>query len=307
MKTTNDDNEGALGAYQVGARQAPSMTMVQWNSWAMYKKNCTKWWCWGFIKKRDWVHIWKTCRRLNGSGIEWKWHLAQAQADQWAADVWRITQAAKKCKCDAAAAKFWEIVPILDISHLWSVPCKVTVIELKLQLDWHQASGKSSKIHMRKDLKRKADLVKALINAIEEYNQRVVEMVIDDGESSCEDFEFDSLDSDSDSEQDTWLYFLLQVYTLSNYTTDTLWKFPAFVLVEEEQFDCVFQCYHVPTAFWCGGVDRFRYWDAHDYVVISWYELHYFIFWFIIITNFEFVFMLTILAGLCQKILCLLF
>jgi hypothetical protein len=29
MKTTNDDNEGALGAYRVGARRAPSMTLAQ--------------------------------------------------------------------------------------------------------------------------------------------------------------------------------------------------------------------------------------------------------------------------------------
>ena len=28
MNATNDHNEGALGAYRVGARQAPSMTLV---------------------------------------------------------------------------------------------------------------------------------------------------------------------------------------------------------------------------------------------------------------------------------------
>ena len=80
----------------------------------------------------------------------------------------------KKHKHDAAAARIQEIIPIFDISCLQAVPCKVTVVELKLQLDWHQASGKSSNIPRKKDLKRKADLVKALIDAIGEYNQRVV-------------------------------------------------------------------------------------------------------------------------------------
>ena len=179
------------------------MTMVQWNARAMYKKNRTKQWCQDFIKKRDWAHICKTCRRLDASSIEQKQHLAQAQADQWAADVRRVAQAAKKRKCDAAAVRIQEIVPIFDISCLQAVPCKVTVVKLKLQLDWHRASGKLSNIPRKKDLKRKADLVKALIDAIGEYNQRVVETMVDDGESSCENFEFDGLDLDLDSDSDT--------------------------------------------------------------------------------------------------------
>ena len=179
------------------------MTMVQWNACAMYKKNCTKRWCQDFIKKRDWAHICKTCRRLDASGIEQGRRLAQAQADQQAADARRVAQAAKKHKRDAAAARIQEIVPIFDISRLQAVLCKVTVVELKLQLDWHQASGKSSNIPRKKDLKRKADLVKALIDATGEYNQRVVETTVDDGESSCENFEFDGLDLDSDSDSDT--------------------------------------------------------------------------------------------------------
>ena len=31
MNATNNHNEGALGAYQVGARRAPKMTLAQWN------------------------------------------------------------------------------------------------------------------------------------------------------------------------------------------------------------------------------------------------------------------------------------
>ena len=65
-----------------------------------------------------------------------------------------------------------------------------------------RASGKSFNIPRKKDLKRKADLVKALIDAIGEYNQRVVETTVDDGESSCENFEFDGLDLDLDSDSD---------------------------------------------------------------------------------------------------------
>jgi hypothetical protein len=48
MNTTNDINEGALGAFRVAMRQAPNMTADSHNARTMYKKNETR----GFIRMR---------------------------------------------------------------------------------------------------------------------------------------------------------------------------------------------------------------------------------------------------------------
>ena len=41
MKTTNDDNEGALGTVRTSLRHAPCMSLSHFNSRLMYKKNNT--------------------------------------------------------------------------------------------------------------------------------------------------------------------------------------------------------------------------------------------------------------------------
>ncbi|KAG2063204.1 hypothetical protein BDR04DRAFT_1038877, partial [Suillus decipiens] len=41
MKTTNDDNEGALGTVRTSLRRAPHMSLSHLNSRFMYKKNRT--------------------------------------------------------------------------------------------------------------------------------------------------------------------------------------------------------------------------------------------------------------------------
>ena len=96
MNATNDHNEGALGAYQVGARRAPKMTLTQWNAHAIYKHNGT--WC--FIKSlthRDWKYIKQVARAIDAGKVEQEWCQAQAEAD--------VVAVVERCTVDAAKQK----------------------------------------------------------------------------------------------------------------------------------------------------------------------------------------------------------
>ena len=53
MQTTNNNNEGALGALCVHMRLAPSMTLNQHNSWMMYSINNTEAWAEAWLTPED--------------------------------------------------------------------------------------------------------------------------------------------------------------------------------------------------------------------------------------------------------------
>ncbi|KIM73249.1 hypothetical protein PILCRDRAFT_15396 [Piloderma croceum F 1598] len=118
MNATNDHNEGALGAYRVGARQAPSMTLVQWNAQAMYKQNHTHQWIKSTLASKQLSFLRHAARTLDGSKLEKKRHQAQAEADAWAAAKKRVLEVAKMRKCDAAKAMVDTVQPILNLNVL---------------------------------------------------------------------------------------------------------------------------------------------------------------------------------------------
>jgi hypothetical protein len=122
--------------------------------------------------------------------------MATGSTDRRTTEKKRAVQAVKKAKRDAAIAKIQVIAPILDVSRLRAVPCRITVVELKLQLDWHRANGKSSKIPMKKLLKKKQEMLKALIDVVEGYNKQDVVTEVEDGDNSFEHFSFDDSDKD---------------------------------------------------------------------------------------------------------------
>ena len=81
MKTTNDNNEGALGTFCVGARRAPNMSLVQWNAHQMYQKNKTEHFCHHIFSMQDWKYCHQVVREEDSSGAEKIRHQAQAKAD----------------------------------------------------------------------------------------------------------------------------------------------------------------------------------------------------------------------------------
>ena len=166
MKTTNDDNEGTLGAYRVGARRAPWMTLAQWNARAMWKRNKTKWYYQHFFSSKDRKFVRVAARKLDRSGAERKHRQAQAEAGRVTTAKKKTLKKAKKAKRDAVVARIDAVKPILDILALQKVPCKLKVPEIDLQLDWHRWNG-GKDVPMKKLLK-----LKALIDSVKAYRER---------------------------------------------------------------------------------------------------------------------------------------
>lgn len=85
--------------------------------------------------------------------------------------------------------------PILDVSTLLVVPCKFTVPEIDLQLDWKNGT---SDMPMKKLLKHKQEKLKVLIDAVEAQNKPQTDTEADDGDPDVDD--------DSGNETDIDLY-----------------------------------------------------------------------------------------------------
>ena len=75
------------------------------------------------------------------------------------------------------------------------MPCKLTVVQIDLQLDWHHRNGNAEAIPMKKMLKHNADKLKVLIEVVEGFTSRDIVMAVEDGNNNAEIF---NLDEDSD-------------------------------------------------------------------------------------------------------------
>jgi hypothetical protein len=137
MNATNNYDEGALGAYRVGARQAPSMTLVQWNARVMYKQNHTRQWIKSTLASKQLSFLQCATCTLDGSKLEKKRCQAQAEADAQAVAKKWVLEVAKMRKCDATKAMVDAVQPLLDLDILRRVPCKLTIPKIDLQLKWH--------------------------------------------------------------------------------------------------------------------------------------------------------------------------
>ena len=195
MKTTNDNNEGALRTFHVGARHAPNMSLTQWNACQMYWKNKTEHFCHHLFSMQDWKYCCRVVREQDSSGAEKIHRQAQAEADHKAVQEKWGKETAKKAKCNAAAARINNVELILDLSKLHAVLCKLTVVQIDLQLDWHCRNGNAEVILMKKMLKHKADKLKVLIEVVEGFTSRDIVTAVEDGDNNVEIFD---LDEDSD-------------------------------------------------------------------------------------------------------------
>lgn len=74
---------------------------------------------------------------------------AQAEVDHKATQEKQVKEIAKKAKHDTAAERIDNVELILDLSKLYAVPCKLTVIQINLPLDWHHRNGNAEVILMR--------------------------------------------------------------------------------------------------------------------------------------------------------------
>ncbi|KAH7922726.1 hypothetical protein BV22DRAFT_1016713 [Leucogyrophana mollusca] len=165
MKTTNDDNEGALGTVRVSLRRAPHMSLAHLNSCFMYKKNKTG----AYIKKMGpdgRKYLRKKARSNDALGREKKRRLVQAAHDKEVARKHREDDARKKVRKDAADAKLGAVVPRLTLGDIQ----KLRVSDIDLQIRWHRQFDEQ--VPRAKDLpKSRAAKVVVLMAAVERYNR----------------------------------------------------------------------------------------------------------------------------------------
>lgn len=70
MPSTNDANEGALGAYRVAIRGKPSLTLHQYNAQAMFCRNDTQNFMDAVFMDEDHAYIMREVRHIDASGEE---------------------------------------------------------------------------------------------------------------------------------------------------------------------------------------------------------------------------------------------
>ncbi|KAJ7292581.1 hypothetical protein C8J57DRAFT_1042576 [Mycena rebaudengoi] len=70
MPSTNDANEGTLGAYRVAMRGKPSLTVHQYNALAMFRRNQTQEFMDTVFDAADYAFIMREARKIDASGLE---------------------------------------------------------------------------------------------------------------------------------------------------------------------------------------------------------------------------------------------
>ncbi|KDQ06229.1 hypothetical protein BOTBODRAFT_121805 [Botryobasidium botryosum FD-172 SS1] len=170
MKPTNDDNEGALGSYRVDKRNSPNLTLAIHNAKKMYRKNNTS----SFMKlcfsAADYKSIMAQSRTIDAARLP-----ALERDDQ--AEEYRLAEGKKhqaavkqQARADKTKTALDKLSHVQDLAQLVLKPPNADV--LKSQLDWYRREG-DALIPKKSTLRYKAQVLEALVAAIERYNARL--------------------------------------------------------------------------------------------------------------------------------------
>lgn len=133
MPTTNDHNEGGLGALRQAKHRAPNTSLEFINSKSQYKKNNTQ----SFINAKmntpeDQASLRRTAREIDSEGREKKRHRVKAEADELIVSAHRKKKQKPTEKRTEAQSKVDNCVQIFDLA-VWesSVQLKrITVAQI---------------------------------------------------------------------------------------------------------------------------------------------------------------------------------
>lgn len=172
MPTTNDHNEGALGAFRVAKRRAPNMTLETHNARKMSKQNHTD----TFISAKlshpeDQSFLRKSARTLGSAGNEKLRRQMQAESDKQQIQAKLEKDRIQQQKKDEYAAKVASVSLSFSENDLRQTP--PTVPQIELQLEWHRQHKDLGKyVPMKKDMVKllKAAKLNYLIEAVKRYN-----------------------------------------------------------------------------------------------------------------------------------------
>ena len=143
------------------------MTFESHNACAMYHKNDTA----AFIRKTlnfaDCKYLQQKAREIDGSGQAKKRQEAQALAYKETVQRKQKAETERKAAQDAKRAKIDTVMARLDVEDIKRSPRTNT--DLDLQLDWHRRCD--DKVPIKSNVTKKADKIKALIEAVECHNE----------------------------------------------------------------------------------------------------------------------------------------
>ncbi|KAJ7213194.1 hypothetical protein GGX14DRAFT_519404 [Mycena pura] len=163
MPSTNDANEGALGAYRVAIRGKPSLTLHQYNSLAMYRRNDTQSFMDAVLTAEDHAYIMREARHIDASGSE-------AQRRREIVDFRTRTAEMQKTKAVAKSQKAAKVLQdnltrsLIKLSNMETL----TIPQIHDQLNAYRARGVQNMLANSK-YPRKAEKLAALKAAFNAY------------------------------------------------------------------------------------------------------------------------------------------
>ena len=169
IKTTNDDNEGALGVLRVGSRRAPNMSNHQWNAREMHKKNQTKRYVHKILTHADLKYLCRKACERDSSQLEKMRRLRQAKADRDVVEAKREKDSARNAAKAKANEELDKVSVRLDVSAVEAAPRSNATLDLELA--WFRRIDKEVPVKSKlgnKNLKKEA-----LLRAIEHHLLRM--------------------------------------------------------------------------------------------------------------------------------------
>ncbi|RXW15388.1 hypothetical protein EST38_g10468 [Candolleomyces aberdarensis] len=167
MPSTNDLNEGALGAYRVYMRNKPSSTLLNYNAHAVIRKNDTLTFMDTVYTEEDYAYARKVARKWDADGRERKRRAAQAAFEKKLAEM-------RREKAEEAQRKLQERQTRLQnaqIAQLEQVD-SFTVALLDEQLDKLREIFKDDQVPLKSHRGKKAAKITLLKAALQRHSAR---------------------------------------------------------------------------------------------------------------------------------------
>lgn len=192
MKTTNDDNEGALGTVRTSLRRAPNMSLSHFNSRFMYKKNDTGTYITNAMGPNARKNLRSRARAIDVHGDEHLRRKVQVEYDKSVAQRNEELDLGRKERKEASRVKMANLKICTNVDD---VP-KLRVTEIDLQIRWHRQFD--TLVPAAKDTPKKKE---GKVEILQEAVKRYIRGEAAPGESSSQSRGEDTRKGDSDNEE----------------------------------------------------------------------------------------------------------
>src|ERR1700722_17118760 len=163
MPSTNDVNEGALGAVKSYLQRNPNTTMHYYNALAMFKFNETATFVQDVFVAEDYAYVCKEACKRDGAHLE-RAALVAYKDMQIAKQRAKMAQRTEQRNMEEA-----RLANVQQLEEINDVDINMTVAQLKDQLEIYR--GLVDGIPLKSHLKTKAVMIEALKAAIIKYKE----------------------------------------------------------------------------------------------------------------------------------------